>query len=82
MSVCGHDPLCSGAGWMHDAQVTPEQRSQVGLPEEGEFSMTQAKRLMRAYRKGWGDGFAKGVDFATSELPQVTVQELADDADE
>lgn len=71
MSVCGHDPNCSGAGWAHDAELTPEQRVAVGLPE-GEFSMKQTKRIVRAYRKG----FNAGVEFADQNLRQRLVDEI------
>lgn len=76
---CEHDGGCSGFGWAHDAQLTIDQRVELGLPIKGEISMAHAKRLMRAYRKGWGDGFQRGVDFVKSELPQVSVQQQEDE---
>ena len=78
MSVCEHDEYCSGFGWGHDAELTLDQRLELGLPINGEVSVAHAKRLMRAYRKGWGDGFQKGIDMVTSGLPQVSVQEDED----
>lgn len=75
LQPCEHDPGCSGFGWGHLAELTLDQRLELGLPVEGEISVAHAKRLMRAYRKGWGDGFQKGIDMVTSELPKVSVQE-------
>lgn len=49
--ACTHDPLCSGFGWAHDAQLTKEQRENLGLPPFGEISYRKALRYMRAYRK-------------------------------
>lgn len=71
---CQHDDKCSGFGWAHDAQMTPTQRAELGLPE-GEISVAHAKRIMRAYRKGWGDGFARGLEMGIGEIPKVSVQE-------
>lgn len=77
LPLCDHDMDCSGFGWMHDAQITVEQRRQLGLPLTGEISMAHAKRIMKAYRKGWGDGYALGVEVA-SALPQVSVEDTED----
>jgi hypothetical protein len=55
MSVCEHDRYCSGFGWAHDAQVTPAQRRELGIPRH-EVSMKKAKRAMRAHRKAMRDG--------------------------
>lgn len=75
--ACEHDPLCSGGGWAHEALLTLSERKELGLSEEGEISMAHAKRIMRAYRKGWSDGFARGFESA-SALPEVSVQEAED----
>lgn len=77
MSVCAHDPGCSGFGWAHDAGLTMQQREELGLPLTGEFSMAHAKRIVKAYRKGWADGYNLGVQIASS-LPQVSVEDTED----
>ena len=55
MSVCAHEETCPGFGWMHDAQVTTEQRRALGLPD-GPISLTKAKRSMRRHRKELHEG--------------------------
>lgn len=82
MSVCEHDSGCSGFGWAHDALLTLDQRLELGLPIEGEISVAHAKRLMRAYRKGWGDGFALGVDQAKNNFGISVQEEEVEDVDE
>lgn len=54
MTVCAHDPRCPGFGWAHDADLTPKQREELGLPA-GELSLKRAKRAMRAHRKALRD---------------------------
>lgn len=40
--------------------------------------MAHAKRIMRAYRKGWGDGFAKGLEQGTA-LTGISVKDFVEE---